>query len=693
MRQLNQRALWPALAIALSAALAPSISTAATQPAGDDGTGNSSSSGDALADAWTLRDAKDFNAALGRVQDGLAAKPNDPDLYRLRVLVLTDLGASYRAWELYAARPDLFDTEQREMIEADRLARLVTWSRLYPESERGHQDEARLAEREIKRYLAGAPDLAAATRLRLRYDHLLLDNQLGNHRKVADDEQRLREEGTPVPGYSEAVVGDSLLTLRRPEAAEAAFQRALNANPNDVQSRILLSYAQLEQERFDQALPAMDALRAQQPEWVHMEGARYSAPNWFRYDADTNAAAMVSFGEYLADAQQRLESLARVGPDVADLQSDLGAIYARRGWNERALERFRIAGNLDERSVPARLGQVGTLVALDRGDQARPIRDDLLAVYPDALHVQQMDEAWRRHYGWQLRAYVGAGRNRGDTGATQSPFGERDREYGLEVATPLLDDRWRLTAARRERWADFGPARLRDRRTAVGVSYAHDRLALAAEVNRSQEGDRRTGAAIDATWRFNDVFSGYAGLRRNDFQAPLRARDAGIDADSALVGIDYHPNELTRVAAEAQRWRFDDGNRRTALLASVDQRLLTRPHFLLNGIVTGSASRNSRDDAPYFNPSSDASLQFAVRADHLAWRRYEHHLRQRLTVGAGPYHQEGFGADWVPQARYEHQWQFGVGRVLTYGVSWSRPVYDGRREERLGVDAEFRWGD
>nr|CEH71237.1 hypothetical protein XACS582_5150004 [Xanthomonas citri pv. citri] len=29
---------------------------------------------------------------------------------------------------------------------------------------------------------------------------------------------------------------------------------------------------------------------------------------------------------------------------------------------------------------------------------------------------------------------------------------------------------------------------------------------------------------------------------------------------------------------------------------------------------------------------------------------------------------------------------------MSYGVSWSRPVYDGQREQQLGLDLDFRWG-
>jgi biofilm PGA synthesis protein PgaA len=308
-----------------------------------------------------------------------------------------------------------------------------------------------------------------------------------------------------------------------------------------------------------------------------------------------------------------------------------------------------------------------------------------------------MDRTWQVHRGWQWRAYAAGGRSE-DGASAVSPLGSRDRRYGVEVQTPVLngrwlDDRWRLTAGHDTRWADFNGARVDDRRTGAGVRYAHDRLDGGLQVNRASDGVGGTGLDADIGWRFNDAWNARATVRRNDADASMQARAAGITADSVGMSVNYRPSERTDWSLGATHWRYDDGNRRDALSLGLDQRLFTRPHFLLNGLAGAYASRGSRDDAPYFNPSRDASFELGLRADHVAWRRYDRHFRHRLTVSAGPYHQEDFGSAWVPAARYEHEWQFALGKVLTYGLNWSRPVYDGQREERIGFDAEFRWGE
>ena len=120
--------------------------------------------------------------------------------------------------------------------------------------------------------------------------------------------------------------------------------------------------------------------------------------------------------------------------------------------------------------------------------------------------------------------------------------------------------------------------------------------------------------------------------------------------------------------------------------------MITRPHLLVDGKAAVYASRNSRLDAPYFNPSSDRSATLGVRVNHLAWRRYERSFRQLLEIDAGPYWQEGFGSAWVPSVAYRHEWTPDYRWTIGYGIHWSRPVYDGLRETRQGFDLYIRGG-
>lgn len=646
----------------------------------------------ALVEIRQLRDQRQWLPALALIERTAVAHPNDDALYVLRVHTLTEIGARDRAWTLYRARPQLFGADEAQRIEADRLARMTSWSRLYVADEKHLLDEAQATDRATGEYLSRAGLDPTALPLRLRLDRLDLLNRLGRHREVVDDYTRLQQQGQAIPNYVLGVVGDSLMALQRPEEAQIALAGALKADPGNIDLQVQHAYALMESERFDLALPEFKALVDANPAWPYADGAPRPYSNWKRYEAETNYAMARSYGEDLAGAQAMLEPLAAIAPNNDGLQSSLGTVYERRGWNARALERHRMATTLDPLSIQGRVGQVETLVQLQRSDLARPIHDNLLASHGDVLSVKQADKLWNLHQGWQWRAYAGSGRSRGDGGSV-SPLGSRDAIYGFEVESPLYDDRWRLTAGSVDRSAEFNDDVVHDRRAAVGIRYGFDRLSWRLQANRAFDDIDDTGIAFDLGWRFSDVLDGSLALRKSDPEASLQARDSGITADSAAIGFDYHPSELTRLTGDVQRFRFDDGNRRDSLALNFDQRLLTRPHFLLNGLASAGTSRGTLDDVPYFNPSRDRSWEIGLRADHLAWRRYDRHFRHRLTASAGQYWQEGFGSAWVPSLRYEHEWRFGLGKVLVYGVNWSRPVYDGQRERHLGFDAEFRWGE
>lgn len=675
-------------------ALAVALATAAASPAwAQVGDSDAPSLDRSLAEIRQLRDQKQWLPALSLIEQTAAKYPDDDALYVLRVHTLSELGARERAWQLYQAKLQLFSAEEAQRIELDRLARMTTASRYFVADESKLRDEAIAADRATTDYLDRAHITPDAMPLRLRYDRLDLLNRLARHQEVVDEYEKLRQEGHEVPGYALVPIGDSLMSLKRPEEAVTVFEQAIKADPDNTELKIQHAYALMESERFDQALPELKALIDANPAWANAPGSRQAHANWKRFDAETNYAMMRSYGNDLAGAQAMLEQLVAMGPNNSGLQSHLGSVYDRRGWNKRALERHRIASTIDPLNVDARIGEVENLLTLQRSDLARPVHDELQATHPENLAVQRNDKRWQLHQGWQGRAFAGTGRSHSKAGDSASPLGQRDGVYGIEVESPLFDDRWRLTAAGVDRFADFAGERVHDRRAAVGLRYAFDRFNLHVQANRAFDDVDDTGASLDVGYRFSDVFDASLSLHRHDPEASLQARASNITADSATIAVDWHPSELTRVAANVQTFRFEDDNRRTAFGADAEQRLLTRPHFLLDGLASVYTSHSSRDDAPYFNPSRDRSWNLGLRADQVVWRSYDRHFRHRLTATAGQYWQEGYGGAWVPALRYEHEWQFALGKVLTYGVSWSRPVYDGQRERHLGFDAEFRWGD
>ncbi|MCU1056123.1 poly-beta-1,6 N-acetyl-D-glucosamine export porin PgaA [Stenotrophomonas maltophilia] len=644
----------------------------------------------ALAEIGRYRDQARWLDALGAIERASQQQPNDDLLFKLRVLTLGDIGNAWRAWELYQQRPQLFDDAQKQRLEGDYLAKLVVWSLAYSSSEDSRLEEAESTLARMQRYVGGEGTPPSQAPLRIRMDRLILLNRLGRHAQVREEARALQAEGHTLPDYVLPAVGDSLMGTLHPEEAIPVLQAAVAGDPARDASHSELAYAYLESEQQEKAIDLLQAWRDKEPAWRWSNGKSPYA-NWSRYEADLNLAMVRAYSGDLVTAQHDLESMVDIAPGNGGLQSALGSVYMMRGWPRRALQRQQMAHALDPRDIEPRLGMEEAYVALQRDDLARPLHDDLVARYPTQPAVERMDQAWRAHRGWQLKAWTDIGRSSGGGGT--SPLGNNDRHYGVEVETPILDDRWRLFALADRRSTDFQDQRIDPLWLGAGVRYRFGQLDAEAAVLRANDHIGDTGLRVGVGWQFNDYW--HAGLvaARNDPDASMQARAAGISADSVSAQVDYRRSELTHWMLGASRFRYDDGNHRELFSTSIEQRLLTRPRWLLDGLASAYTSRGSRDDAPYFNPKRDRMVEIGLRIDQQLWRHYERHFRHRLTVSLGDYWQDGFGSALVPTVSYMHEWQLGPGRVLEYGVRWSRPVYDGHRERHIGFEAALRWGD
>ena len=650
----------------------------------------------ALAQAEQLTRSGQAIAALSVYEHLLAADPKDDVAYRMRALTLAELGASHLAADLRDAWPAAFADHQRERLQGDRAARMVTWGASYPEREEDRFVEMQAALDAIQTLQRDQPRVTNWERTRLRIDSIAALNGLQRHAEVVAEYDALVTEGVELPPYAHAQAGDSLLALRQPRRASEVLQIALKSRPDDVDARLLLGYAWLELERFDLAMPVFEALAAEQPAWPKAPGARLGYENWDRYKAYLNLALVRSLGHDHAGARNLLGTLGNIGPNSAQTQSAYGAVMHRRAQPTAALERYDMALTLDPRQRDAMIGRVETLMDLQRMDEARAAHGVVRERFMEDRHVQRLDRNVAVRRGSQ--GTIGASRGRTDprdgAATALSPLGTRDGRYVVEAWSPLLDDRWRIGLIGEEAYAEFDPDTVRYRRAGIGVDYRHRAFGARLEAFQVLGDDVGDAAALRAAldWRLNDAWALRAGVASHDIDASLQARRVGITADSAWVGASWVPNDLTRMDAEFKHLRYDDGNDRRQLGISGSQRVYTSPHLLIDGLASGFTSTGSRDNAPYFNPERDASAAIGVRFDHITWRHYERHFRQRLELMAGSYSQDGFGSAFVPTASYRHEWRFAPGSALDYGVAWSRPVYDGRREDRIAFDITYRWG-
>ena len=114
---------------------------------------------------------------------------------------------------------------------------------------------------------------------------------------------------------------------------------------------------------------------------------------------------------------------------------------------------------------------------------------------------------------------------------------------------------------------------------------------------------------------------------------------------------------------------------------------VNQPKINVTAVADAYASRNTRLDAPYYNPARDLSATGGALVEHMMWRRYDMSLVQAVTVDAGLYAQRDYSNAWVGTVRYEHRWRVDPLTSFYYGVGLTRRVYDGVPERTLTFTA------
>ena len=374
-----------------------------------------------------------------------------------------------------------------------------------------------------------------------------------------------------------------------------------------------------------------------------------------------------------------------MAPYNADIRSALAYVEFYRGWLRHALSDFDLAIAADQDHVGARTGHANVLLNLNEFQQAEVEIQQLEMDDPGNKGVVDLQRLWTLNNMRELRVDVARGINSG----TQE--GTDDLSINSYLYAGPLHYNYRPFILGRLASAKFPEGNVSYRRYGAGLEYRRRDLELTGEVTTGPGDYDKTGLGArlgwmpDDYWRFDLAADSYS----NDI--PLRARLNDIDGWSVSLNGGYRFHESRRIDLFLQRIDFSDDNLRTGGSLTYMERLVTGPRYKLDGLIELSASQNTRDDAPYFNPSHDSYQGISVINEWLTSRRYTHAFRQRVTLGIGNYNQSGFGSDSTWYARYEHDWELGDQVNLLYGIARSRHIYDGDDELRTQIDMSLAW--
>ncbi len=530
-----------------------------------------------------------------------------------------------------------------------------------------------LAEQAMERLdsLIADPGASETTIQRSRFDYILALRARERMADLVQAYEHLLSDGYTPPTYVTEAAGDAWLHQGQPERAAELYRQVLADDPSVHNSRIALFYALLEQENHADAARIIDDL---------VQDTADQPGSWHWIEARTTAAMARAYGNQLSEAEQRLEAALLEAPGNARLLRDLATVQRWRGWPIQALSSVDAARQEAPDDVAVRLLRANILADLGHFSEAGTELESLAVENPDNLHVQRDHEAWQQRRRWAVNIHGEYGES---TGSAIAQFGSRDRAWGMRLNAPWLGDHLQPYFIFNFSDATFPEGEADYDRLGAGLSWRQQRRHAFLELHRNRTGQADVGVVAGYQWHHGDHWSFATRYESFSTDVPLRARGQDLDGRKAEVGARWQAHESLGVRMNLSRLAISDGNIRWSALVAVPHRLRGSAHHVTEGSLDVYGSRASQSGGPYFNPERDVSLTYAIEHDWLTWRRYQQSFSQVFVLAGGSYWQDGFGANAIGLARYEHVWRFNTGWRLRYGVGVSSRVYDGDRERRL----------
>ncbi len=633
-----------------------------------------------LAEGYAWRRAGDPFKALSAYTDALRLAPESEEARVAAAALLQAQGGAYGAAALAGAGAPYV---------ADEAAAMVRWGSDTQPSDPAHRyDVTDAAIARLDQLLSAS---SGDMRRRLRLDRLVALRDRSRMQEAADEGAALSADA-PLPPYADEAYADALLYLRRPEEARAGYRRVLAASPEQVgpdvrmKARYGLFYASSELEDFKTAYAAIDQLVNDQPIWrTYSDGpGRYDSPD--RAYAEVAAANARYYGNQLADAWARITKIADAAPAHPAARQALYDIARARGWPRRAEAEGQIAVSLNPDAADSKIVLAEIAIANDRFAEARPIVRELLAEYPEDLHVRQLARDLEADLGWLFEFDA----KPGDTEGGGANAHGQSLTLQAKLTSPPIADHWSLFVG-----TDYDnahpPEGFVDRsRVSGGVGWRTRDLTTTLYASNNWGTLTKPGGGATLDWSATDHILVSFGGQLYTWSTPLRALLEGITADELSSTLTYRWDESRSLAASFAYVPFTDGNRRYAAGLTYTQRLVDLPGFDLTGTGDVYASHNNRPQAPYYNPDRDLTVDAGLLAEQTVWRRYDTSLVQAFLVNAGLYSEARYPSKLVATVSYEHRWRFDPLLEFVYGVELSRKVYDGSVENAAAL--VFRFG-
>lgn len=632
--------------------------------------------------------------ALASCMQVLSRWPDDEPARRLQVRILTELGASARAWRLAQVLSPAQGIAARGSLDADVAAHELRWSRATPADPRQPYAAVDQSIARMDRIIDAADGKQPALAARVRIDRLIAYDQADRTAQAVRDYRQFQVAKHPLPAYARPAVADALLQQRHPREAAVLYERIERDFPGpygagEEDPRVGLMYAYLESGRIAEAIAVADRRASSLSPWQRRHGVTVPVRDPAKLQADLDAALVREYSDLLGEAQQRLYPMLQQAPMNAQLWREYGNLQRARGWPRAAERSQSIALGIEPNDVPTQLAMLDNWRQLNDFSRVQPTLVQIEQIYGRNPQVQRERRSWDRQRGWQFD--VEHDRGRGNT----PNLGDSDHQTEATLASPLLNDHWRVQGRLSQASANLPEGYTERDRLGLGLLGYLRGVQLYARA-LAGVGARTSGTALEAgvSWSPTDHWTfGGDWNHAGDADVPMRAHYYGITANALHASVSWRASELTEAGFGASQTRFSDGNHNESWQAHVLQRLFTAPQLALDGGVQLGSSRNSESDVPYYSPSRARWAALDLRLQNLLFQRYDEVWRQRVDVQAGSYDERGFGSGWIASARYGQSIEPRAGLAFGWGLSWSSQPYDGRRDTRVALDLTMHWGE
>ena len=600
-----------------------------------------------FARAFVHEQARRFWSAIGEYDRILEISPGNSVARKLRLRAFSDMGARSYALE-GASRECPKDCELRDSIIGDMAADSIHWE-------------------EPKQAIGLVLPLTENRKnLKAQFNHIVALADSYCMEEVVKRYEDLAKDGISSPPWVLEKVAEAYLYREEPYKALKLYDSALMTHPNSFSGRMGKFYALQDIRDWDRGRNVLDDLdkeipdilgtgRSLQPNWPKLEIAL--ARGWFLADEGRLGAAE----QYFWDLYER-------APAQTEIRSGLAHIYLWRGWPRKALREFRIIDTLDPKYVKAQIGKLAALNELAFKEKARHGADALVETNPEDKHVQQLARQLEVEEMRELVTDVAVTRENDGADDTRAemtiwqPLGYYTRLYGM-----LL---WQKT------WEDSESSYFR--RAGVGINHIFNKFwELKQQFSTDYDGGGDFGSLTQINFYPDDYWSFNLSYDSFTTDVPMRARAYDIESEKFEGGVTFRESEWRSYRLSVSHLRFSDDNDRGQALLGCEQGLFVRNDWKMRLFLDLYTSRNSRDDAPYFNPESDFSLSTTHMTEQTVWHIYDRAFVHRIYLTVAAYKQQGFSNEMIGAVRYEQEHDFSDTQALLLGGILARNVYDG----------------